>query len=178
MKRIDGFAKLSKFAAAASLFVAASVAATASATTISLSTGSGGQFNGGTGVASNIAPLATELSVGFQIARNITADASFLIARDVASTDGLAKATYVGFRPGIKVYGGLPWSTVRPYLRAAIPVQYNAETKTAELGLLVGGGLEFRLGRSLGLFGEALATPYFTNGVVPVEGRVGVAVHF
>ena len=175
MKRIAKFTSLTQLA---TLTAALALAGTASAATISLSTGSGGQFNAGSGVASNVAPLATELSVGFNIAHNITADASFLFARDMVAADGQIKANYIGFRPGIKAYGGHPFSALRPYLRDAVPVQYNAETKTAELGLLIGGGLEYRVGNTFGIFGEALATPYFTNGIVPVEGRVGVAVHF
>jgi hypothetical protein len=170
MKR---FVQIASFAAAGML-----VAGAAHAATVSISTGSGGQLNAGSGVASNIAPLATEVSVGFNLRRNVTLDASFLFAHDVVSPDGTAKAAYVGFRPGIKAYGGLPWSNFRPYARIAVPVQYNAETKTAELGLLVGGGLEYRLGGTVGVFGEALVTPFFTNGIVPIEGRVGVALHF
>jgi hypothetical protein len=77
---------------------------------------------------------------------------------------GTAKATYVGFRPG---------------LRVAIPVQYNAETRTADLGLLVGGGLEYRFGEAVGIFAEAIVSPYLTNdNLVPIEGRVGVTARF
>lgn len=164
---------LSGLALASALFASA-----ASAATLSLSLGSGGLFNTQSGASTSVAPLATEVSVGFNIAPNITLDAGFLFAHDVDNVAGRASSAYVGFRPGIRAYGGLPWSNFRPYFRAAIPVQYNSETKTADLGILVGGGLEWRAGRTLGVFGEAIVSPYFTNGQVPVEGRVGVSLHF
>ena len=161
------------------LLASSFTAGAASATSLSLSMGSGGQLNTGSGTTSSVAPLATEFSVGFSIAPNVTLDAGFLFAHDIDSNlPGNAKSSYLGFRPGIRAYGGQPWSALRPYFRVAIPVQYTSETKTADIGILVGGGLEYRIGRMFGVFGEALVTPYFTNGAVPIEGRVGVSVHF
>jgi hypothetical protein len=155
-------------------------AGTAGATTLSLSVGSGGQFNGSTGTTSNVAPLATELSIGFNLAPRVTLDASFLFAHDVdSSLPANLRSSYVGFRPGLRAYLGSPFSSLQPYLRVAIPVQYNTDTKTTDLGFLAGGGLEFRFARSIGVFGEVLVSPYFTNEhLVPVEGRIGLAVHF
>jgi hypothetical protein len=173
MKRIavlTGFASFAIFSAGA-----------AHAASLSLSIGSGGLLNPNDGSAISVAPLATELSIGFNVSPRVTLDASFLFARDVAdpTNPNLTKASYVGFRPGIRVYGGMPFSNLRPYLRVAIPVQYNADTKTADLGLLVGGGLEYRLGRTVGIFGEAIVSPYFTHDrLIPIEGRVGVTAHF
>src|SRR5262245_56122947 len=163
-----------------SLAVVALSAASASATTLSLSVGSGGMFNTGNGQTSNIAPLATEIGIGFNIAPRVTLDASFLFAHDVdSSLPANMRSSYVGFRPGLRAYLGAPWSMLQPYFRLAVPVQYNADTKTTDLGLLVGGGLEIRFAKTFGVFAEAIVSPYLTNEhLVPVEGRIGLAVHF
>jgi hypothetical protein len=161
--------------------VVALYAGGASAASVSLSIGSGGLFNPNDGSAVNVAPLATELSLGLNIRPNVTFDASFLFAGDVADPykPTLSKSSYVGFRPGIRAYGGHPFSQLKPYFRAAIPITYRADNKTADVGILVGGGLEYRFANTLGVFGEAIVSPYFTNDrLIPVEGRVGVSVHF
>jgi hypothetical protein len=158
-----------------------SVGSAAHAVSLSLSIGSGGLLNPNDGSTVSVAPLATELSIGFHVTRRMTLDASFLFARDVAdpANPNISKASYVGFRPGLRLYLGMPWSILRPYLRAAVPVQYNADTRTADLGLLVGGGLEYRLGRTIGLFGEAIVSPFLTHDhLIPIEGRIGVSAHF
>lgn len=156
-------------------------AGVANATSVSLSIGSGGLLNPSEGKTASVAPLATELTVGFNIAPNVTLDAAFQFARDISDpyNPNISKQSYVGFRPGLRAYAGFPFSNLRPYFRAAVPVQYNSEAKTLDLGLLVGGGLEYRVGRTLGVFGEAIVSPYLTNDrLVPIEGRVGVSVHF
>jgi len=139
--------------------------------------GSGGLLNSKDGSTARVAPLATEVSLGLNLRPNITFDINVLVARDVDEAAGTSKATYVGFRPGIRAYLGR--RSLRPYLRAAMPIQYNSDTKSVDVGLLLGGGLEYRFARSIGVFGEAIVSPFFTNDrEIPIEGRVGVSLHF
>jgi hypothetical protein len=108
-----------------------------------------------------------------------------------------SKAKYLGFRPGVRLflgddrgqnYGGY----FRPYLRAAFPIEIKAQGDTLDangaptgqpsktivnVGLLVGGGLEYRW-KHVGIFVEVIVEPFFVDYYMPIEGRVGVAAHF
>jgi hypothetical protein len=126
-------------------------------------------------------PLTTEILLGYNVRPWLTVDLGLLFAYDVFDPyygSAFAKSYYVGARPGIHAFLGTPRVGLRPYLRAAFPIQYdNAAGRTA-VGLLVGGGIEYKLGM-IGVFAEAIVSPYFNyENLIPLEGRLGVALHF
>jgi hypothetical protein len=179
--------KLSAFAAAALLG-----ATQASALTLQLSIGQGAMINPRTSSINpktNVAyvdsvsasPLTTEILVGYNINPWLTLDLGFVFAYDVFEPYyGVSdfRSYYVGFRPGIHAYFGTPPVGLRPYFRAAFPIQYDNATDRTFVGVLLGGGLEYKLG-FLGIFGEVVVSPFFNHeNLIPVEGRIGIALHF
>jgi hypothetical protein len=163
---------------------AALTSTSASALMLQLSIGQGGVISPKTlpqRDTFSASPLTTEILVGYNLTPWLTLDGAFLFAYDVINpyTQGaFATSYYVGFRPGIHAYLGTPPVGLRPYFRLALPIQYDNAAGTTGVGLLLGGGFEYKLGL-LGIFLEAIVSPYFNyENLIPIEGRVGVALHF
>ena len=139
-----------------------------------------------------------EVNVGFMFG----IDTSETPIRDTETNQGTSvdqvaksRAKYLGFRPGVRLflgddrgqnYGGY----MRPYLRAAFPLDISFRSDAARpdgsqvagrtfvnIGLLLGGGIEYRW-KHVGIFGEVIVVPFFRDFYMPIEGRVGIAVHF
>jgi hypothetical protein len=159
----------------------------------------GGFFNAG--------PFNLELMAAKEVMQGIEVNVGFMFGVDTqetpikdaaanpcttldAATCVKARAKYLGFRPGVRLflgddrghtYGGY----FRPYLRAAFPIDISTQSDTegvpgrtyVNVGFLVGGGLEYRW-KHVGVFGEVIVVPFFREFYMPVEGRVGIAAHF
>ena len=167
------------------------------------SVGQSGLYDTYAGGFFNAGPFNMELMVGKEVVQGIEVNVGFMFGmdtqesqvRDTATNpDGLKKASakYLGFRPGARLflgddrgqnYGGY----LRPYLRAALPIDISFQSADSSpegksrtyinVGLLVGGGLEYRW-KHVGVFGEVIVMPFFVDFYMPIEARVGIAVHF
>jgi len=154
----------------------------ASAFMLQLSVGEGIFLNSPkVGSSVSAAPLTTEILGGFNVGPYLTLDVGFLFAYDVFEPyygTTVAQSYYLGVRPGIHVFLSRARTGLVPYLRAAFPIEYDNATGNTFVGLLLGGGVEFKLG-FVGVFAEGIISPYFNNqNPVPLEARIGVAVHF
>src|SRR5262249_34617543 len=145
----------------------------------------GGFFNAG--------PFNLEIMGAKEVVQGIEFNVGFMFGFDTQNTPArvegdaptttantpTSKATYLGFRPGVRLflgddrgynYGGY----LRPYLRAAFPVEIkksgdivdpNTGQTTGQqgktvvnVGLLLGGGLEYRW-KHVGIFAEVIVEP-------------------
>ena len=137
---------------------------------------------GGAGDAGAAAsPFTTELVLGVGVCDCLSIDLGLLFAYDLLQAGGGAassRAHYTGMRPGIHFFPNPRRSRWKPYFRAAIPIVYNLALGQTQTGLLLGGGIEYRLCK-LAFFAEASVTPTFNVGnVIPIEARFGAALHF
>jgi len=167
------------------------------------SVGQGALYDTYAGGFSNAGPFNLEAMVGKEIMQGIEVNAGFMFGIDTqdsslrgqgevgaGSTAVRASAKYLGIRPGVRLFlgddrGQHHGGYIRPYLRAAFPIDVSLQTDPSSgasrtyvnVGLLVGGGLEYRW-KHVGVFGEVIVVPFFRDFYMPIEGRVGVAVHF
>jgi hypothetical protein len=193
------------FAGTASLAVLVGAMATASAKegdfSVYFSVGQGALYDSYNGGFFNAGPFNLEVMAAKEIVQGIEINAGFMFGIDTQETpsraegastlNGTSRAKYLGFRPGVRLflgddrghnYGGY----IRPYLRAAFPIEVKAEGDVStgqpgrtfvNVGFLAGGGLEYRW-KHVGVFGEVIVVPFFREYYMPVEGRVGIAAHF
>ena len=132
---------------------------------------------------SGASPLEFELMGGYEVVDGITLDVGFMFGFEHREDGTGKRAKYLGARPGVHLYlgaGRRPHrrkGMLRPYIRFAFPLDYNTSAKTLNVGLIVGGGFEYRW-KHVGLFGEVTVAPFFTNFYMPIDIRIGVAAHF
>ena len=201
----------------ASLAVLLGAAGTANAKegdfSVYFSIGQGALYDTYAGGFFNAGPFNMELMAAKEILQGIEVNGGFMFGIDTqetpirsqdtatqcttvdAATCGKARAKYIGFRPGIRLFlgddrGHTMGGYLRLYLRAAFPIDISTQSDTTaasgvpvsgrtyvNVGLLVGGGVEYRW-KHVGIFGEVIVMPFFREFYMPVEGRVGIAAHF
>jgi len=168
---------------------------------IYFSVGQGALYDTYAGGFFDAGPFNLELMAAKEIRQGIEVNVGFMFGVDtqespirdeVNNPSGAVKATakYLGFRPGVRLFlgddrGEEMGGQFRPYLRAAFPIDISTQSDTqgvpgrtfVNVGLLVGGGLEYRW-KHVGIFGEVIVVPFFREFLMPVEGRVGIAAHF
>jgi hypothetical protein len=171
------------------------------------SVGQGALYDTYAGGFFNAGPFNLELMAAKEVVQGIEINGGFMFGIDTqqtpirdqpasncttidAATCATSRAKYLGFRPGVRLflgddrghtYGGY----FRLYLRAAFPIDISTQGESqgvpgrtfVNVGFLVGGGVEYRW-KHVGVFGEVIVVPFFREFYMPVEGRVGIAVHF
>ncbi|MBW2699868.1 MAG: hypothetical protein JRF33_03525 [Deltaproteobacteria bacterium] len=130
-----------------------------------------------------VTPADFELLAGYKLNRWFALDLGLVMAVDFDYYDRVNYMT--GLRPGVRfVFPLLFHRSI--YLRAALPILFGVSAdndhQTVYIGLLLGIGVEWRFG-PLGLFGELDFTPFFVEMypgyyAIPIQGRIGVAMHF
>lgn len=80
---------------------------------------------------------------------------------------------FLGLRPTLKVF---PIDEV--YVKVAAQF-LTPQDQPLHLGVSVGGGVELKLARMVGLFGEVAVSPFFVpETAIPLEARAGLTVRF
>lgn len=80
---------------------------------------------------------------------------------------------FLGLRPTLKVF-----PTDALYVKVAAQM-LTPKDQPLHLGVSVGGGVELKLARMVGVFGELAVSPFFVpETAIPLEARAGLTVRF
>lgn len=80
---------------------------------------------------------------------------------------------FLGLRPTIKIFPN-DWLYVKVAAQLLTP-----QEQPLHLGVSVGGGIEFRIARMIGWYGELAVSPFFLpETAIPLEARTGLTIRF